>query len=285
MSPEVPNPERRKFILNAPKSLFKGYVLLKAIEATLFTPRFVFADEVIEANGSEWIWSTPYWFPLAKNVADYHKLPRIYESLRLYDLAYRTRYDQPSYAEQWEMDFAEGSDGLLQKLSPAQYRSAGFCHAIANAGMLEGRPSAEDNEMYGISYGKIDRLAFLAIKHAADMPVDVTYTQSGIEQIVLNYLEDHQTPLVANIPLGQAGNWFRVIYQLVRKDNGSLWVKATNLSEDRDTDILVPASAAQSVYFPDHEQGLVVEEHPNSKWRNPEVFKDSGRLLSDLINY
>lgn len=278
MSPEVPNPERRKFILGAPKKLLAGFFLLKTVEAGLFSPRLVYADG---------IWSTPYWFPLAQDVADYHQLPQIYNSLAIFDKAYRARYNQPSDALGWEREFAEGPDGLLRSLSEAQYNSAGFCHAIANAGMLESKPSegeAYRPDLDGITYNKVDRLAFLAIKHAADMPMDFTYTRSGIEEMLLNYLGDYQTPLVANIPDGQAGNWFRVVYQLIKKDNGSLWVRATDLSEDRDTDIEVPASAIVSVHFPDHERGLT-EEHLNSKWRNPEVFKDGGRLLNDLINY
>lgn len=287
MTPEVPNPERRRFIRNAPRALLAGYFILKAVEAGLFTPRLAHADQVIEANGSEWIWSTPYWFPLAEDVANYHQLPRIYNSLAIFDTAYQARYGQPSYAQEWEWDFAEGPDGLLQSLSQEQYNSAGFCHAIANAGMLERMPSegeAYRPDLDGITYNKVDRLALLAIKHAADMPVDFTYGGSDIEQMLSNYLGDYQTPLVANIPDGQEGNWFRVVYQLIEKDNGALWVRATDLSEDRGRDIEVPASALVSVHYPDHIRGLT-EEHLNSKWRNPEVFKDGGILLNDLINY
>lgn len=291
---------RRQLMFGVPKALAKGYLTLKAVEAELAHLVVVSVpiwrtvsdamlvsnqqeeDEVIEADHGLIVpWSTHLWFPLVSDVARDRGIPQIYPFLRLYDTAYQNKYGEKSGAEEWQREFAEGENGLLKRLRGAEYLSAGFCHAVGNAAVWQTPPLEGENERYGIKYGREARVAFMAVKHAGDKPQGFTTTRSGIEDILLNYFPQSRIPLVANMPLGESGRWFRVIYQVIKKGNGSIYVKATNLGKK---DIEVPITEVKSVHEPALPQYSRSAPHQNSDWINPEVFKDNGELLNELIN-
>ncbi len=279
---------RRKLLLATPKALIRGYALLKVAEAALADFTFASAasllsndqQEVIEADNGLFVpWSTHLWFPLVEDVARRYRIPQIYQFLHQFDEAYRNKYSQSSYAEEWQRDFAEGEDGLLRKLRGAEYLTAGFCHAVANAAVWQTPPKEGETERYGIIYNKEARIAFMAVKHAGDSPLGFTTTRQGIEYMLLDRFPQSRIPLVANMPLGEPGRWFGVIYQVIKKPD-AVYVRAKILGQEK----VVHISEVKSIQQPDLPQYSRTEPHLNSHWINPEVFKDGGVLLNELIN-
>ena len=289
----VPDLDRRLF-LNRGVDLAKSYLLLAAarpffrsfaVDAAPNLTTSVAAngeDEVIE--GDIVPWSTPDWFPLVADVARQRRMLQIYPFLRKFGVAYRNKYPgEEADAEGWERNFAENPrTGLLPTLSGGEYLSAGFCHANGNAGVWETPPLDGETTKYGITYNKVDRIAWMAIKYAGAMPDGFSSSRQGIEDM-LRYFESSRIPLVANIPLNEPGSWWRVVYQLIRRSNRS-FVKVTNFSENREDDLVVPVEAIRSIYLPKLPRDSQREDNLNLKWRNPEVFKDGGVLLDELIN-
>lgn len=269
---------RRDFLSGIPGALAAGYLLLKGVETALELPGNREGEEVIEADyGLIVPWSTRFWFPLVPEIARARGIPQIDPFLHQFDIAYRNKYDQPSYAEEWHTVFAEG---LLKTLSRAEYLSAGFCHGVANAAVWQTPPLNRESTRYGITYSQEARIAFMAVKHAGDNPRGFTDTRSGIERILLDYFINSRMPIVANMPLGESGRWFRVIYQVIKRADG-VYVRATNLGK---ADIIVPISEVMSVQAPDLPRNSISVPNLNSHWINPWVFRDEGVLLNVLIN-
>lgn len=221
-------------------------------------------------------WSSRYWGPMAPEVAQTWKLPQIYPSLRKHDQAIANKYGgEQGHSEEWARDFANS----ILAAQPNDRPWLGYCAALNDATILDPEPPFRDNTLYGVSYGRVERVHWEAMKHAADRRTHIYTTPAGFREMIEDF-RVNRVPFGANLPAeNQTGWWLRAVLK-VNVSGERIELIATNFGA-----FPRPFSLDRAIAFyrpdPDRSGLADPEQNPYYQWFNPE-FNES---LADEMTY